>query len=348
MKKALSIILALIMALTMALPAFAADNEIKLGEPKQASVGIGEKAELVFTPKEDGIYTINCEMVEGEEDSVSFWFDLNCIQNYVYNAKGEEESIKLLFIGQKGKSIPIYFDTWMDLPYTVSVKIDKVDCSSLSEGVNSVKVNRGGSAFLFVPEKDGYYNFASECKNDVDFEIIDSADLEEYNDDNGYKCDRNFDCTVSLKAGEMYLITVSHLDKKPVADCDVIITYGKTENVEKIKVLGSHWLERNTVEFVYIDFTPSGSWPTADVKATSSDESVISIGGYDAEFGEISVITHGTGKAVITVTADGVTETFKVKVCNDFEYAILRFFRNIFDDSQLFFSRILDFFTRLF
>ena len=373
MKKALSIILALILAFTMALPAFAADNEIKLGEPKTVSVKDGKAVDVSFTPEEDGIYTYDCETADQDydipsvrEDFMTYSYNNLVIidQNTVFGTPGAS-----YFIGEKGKTYTLTFYDDFDEDCEAIVTFNKVTSDgSLNDGKNSVTIKGDGAVFTFVPENSGYYNFASECDEDVAFAIIDDDSFEAYNDDNGFEDDYNFDCTAELEAGKTYLvgIAVSRTvefnfgEVKIIPDetkCDVVITYGKTEKVEKI-ILGE-WFgeclyEKDCWGMLDVSVAPSGALATADIKVTSSDESVVTIDEYNEKYGEIIFSTHNAGKAYITVTAGDVTAKYKVKVCNDFEWAFITLLENTFYSIRSIFREIgdiflynIDFFYRL-
>ena len=81
MKKALSIILALVLALTMALPAFAADHEIGLNEPQIIGNKNGDTETVVFTPEEDGIYKLSIEAKSGSLYDVCYYIDYDFIDD---------------------------------------------------------------------------------------------------------------------------------------------------------------------------------------------------------------------------------------------------------------------------
>ena len=346
MKKALSLILALILALTMALPAFAADNEVqlKLGEPKQVSVKADGETKVTFTPEEDGIYAFS--FLDGAPlYAYDFGYDFGYIDYWDYDKEISEEA----FIGEKGKPCTITF-YGEDFDCSFSVEVNELSCGSLADGTNSVKLRGYGNLFTFVPENSGYYNFASSCEEDVYFEIIDADDFWDMNDDNGYEDDYNFDCTVSLEAGKTYLVNLSvysEEDAPETVDCDVIVTYGKTEKVEDIEFYGSFYrcgnkwiMSKNSIELLYnISLIPSGSAPTADVKVTSGDESLITVEA-DEEFGGY-IVTSGnkTGKTVITVTAGDAAKDMQVKVCNDFEW----FFVSLWNSFNNFLLRVFHF-----
>lgn len=344
MKKALSIILALIMALATALPAFAADNEIKLGEPTTIEVKADGETEITFIPEKDGIYTVYSG---GRYDELSSnAFNFYSYSHSIIDEEGRYEGDKGIFIGEKGKPCTMTF-FGEESDYSLNIEINEFSCGSLTDGTNSVKLG-GRSYFTFVPENDGYYNFASSCKEDVYFEIIDTDELWEENDNNGYKDDYNFDCTVSLKAGKTYLVELGfYSNNYDMIDCDVIITYGKTEKAEDFNIYstfyrcGNKWLmPKNSAEFLYyIDLIPSGSAPTADVKIVSGDESIITVE-KDEDFIAYTVYSgNKAGNAVIKVTADDVTKDIKIKVCNDFEW----FFVSLWYTFNSFLARVFHF-----
>lgn len=367
MKKALSLILALILALTMALPAFAADNEIKLGEPKSVSVRDGKTVEVSFTPEENGIYIFKCDYIENCDipyytSDFNYW-SYNCMTNEGGNIFFMD-CIANYFIGEKGRTYTITFGDESDEFYSdgdTTVTFENGSAfGSLNDGRNSLTIKGDGAVFTFVPESSGYYNFASECDEDVAFTIIDAGELEAYNDDNGYKNDDNFDCTAELEAGKTYLVGIDvhrsifiDLDTGEYkfipeeTECDVIITYGKTEKVEKIRIgefIDQHLFSKDDFGWLDVSIAPSGALATTDVKITSSDESVVTIDDYDEEYGEIRFSTHNSGKAYITVTAGDKTKTYRIKVCNDFEWAFITLLENTFDSIRSIFHEIGDIF----
>ena len=335
MKKVLSIILALIMAFTIALPAFATnEQQVELGNRTNISVR-NEVKDVVFTPSKDGFYMLTVDGVGGNLDDVSYMLSFNNTETW--NEK--EEIWEYRFVGEEGKSAVATFDAG-NAGYTVSVLFEEVLFETLNEGKNSVKIGPEERFFKFVPEKSGYYNFASECSEVVAFEILDADELNDFNMGNGYEA--GFDWTVKLEAGKVYVAGIS--SEKEI-NCDVIVTCGKTEKVDKLYLNGRHWMSKDSIESIDLYFAPTGSITTADIKITSSDESIVSVGEFDRKFCDVVIGSHNKpGKAVITVTADGVTETYKVKVCNDFEYSIVYFLREL----QYNIARIEYFFRELF
>ena len=88
-------------------------------------------------------------------------------------------------------------------------------------------------------------------------------------------------------------------------------------------------LPKNSKGNIHIDFVPEDSSPLSDVKATSDNEDIIKIEGYNENDNTIWFSTHDkSGKAVVTVTADGITKSIKLRVCNDFEQSIIDFIGN--------------------
>lgn len=349
MKKALSLILALILALTMALPAFAADNEIKLGKPEIISVKDGEQLKVTFTPEKDGFYAYTYELLEGDEGIAPFFSFGFAYFAFRSDKKGEEiifeESTDTrIFLGEKGEKYTITFDGCFGA-FKIKAVISEYSCADLKEGKNIVKFGKNENRvdFGFIPPKDGYYNFTSDCNKDTYLGIVGGDGLSIYSDEIGYKNDHNFDYTVLLEAGRLYFVDVGvyrNFFDKGAFDCSVNVTYGQTKKAEGIRLDGLHYYAKNSIDKVYLNVIPSGAAATADVKVSSGSNEIITVDDLDLENGEILISSYDkTGKAVITVTADSVTEEFKIKVCNDFEWFFVKLFRDIKD----FFQRTFNF-----
>lgn len=341
MKKTLSLILALILAFTAALPAFAADNGVRLGEAKRVTVRAGGTEDVVFTPSKDGFYSFSYALVLGNSDNVSSELNFNAIIDWNDDS---DAGLEYHFVGKKDKPVTVTFDNPEGrLPYTVKVVFKELSVKTMNEGKNSIRMSGYDSYFKFVPKKDGYYNFESECSENLAFEIIDANMTDEFNDDNGYDGNYNFDCTVSLKEDETYLIGVYAITEEPKdLDCTVTVTYDKAKKVRKIDFRGETLMQNGVSEWIDVYLAPTGAVPTADVKVTSSNEEIFTIEEYDKEYSELKITSHKPGVAFVTVNADGTTGVFMVKVCSDTEY----FFINLYREIKLFFRSVQAFFNR--
>ena len=289
MKKALSIILALVLALTMALPAFAADHEIGLNEPQIIGNKNGDTETVVFTPEEDGIYKLSIEAKSGSLYDVCYYIDYDFIDASEFSEDEDLIKANCVFFGKKDTPVTAEFYNDMEESYRVSVEVSELSCDTLAEGESTLAIEPSGSFFTFVPENDGYYNFKSTGDYDPMIVIIDADDFDAYNDDNGFEDDFNFDLTASLEAGKTYLVRVT--DYEGADSCDITVTYGATEKVETIYIDSGYEdsysmkIPKNYNDWFYLAIAPTGAVPTADVKVTSSDESIVTVDYVDFEKG---------------------------------------------------------------
>lgn len=354
MKKTLSIVLALIMALSMAVPAFAADYTIKLGEEKAITVKSDEPLDLQFKPLKKGAYTVTVTITKGEYSSFEVYADDEDYigGGYVENGLEELETCGSDIIVNSGSDVHIYFYHGSETTAKLNVKINDFSGKKLKLGKNTVSDDYC-TTFLFTASETGYYNFKSDADTDFSDPYIDIYGMYGYvaaNDDNGRVndgfSDFNFDVSVYLEKGEMYFVNAYNYacyeDVDPKA-YTMTATYNLKEKVEELAIIGS-WEETDIIklakdveDYAFVCIVPTGALPTADIVITSSNDDIVAIDDYNRDTGEIDFHTVSSGKATITVEANGMTAQIDVKVFSDFETFLL----NLLD-------RLINFFSFLF
>lgn len=342
MKKIISIILALIMALSVSVVAFAADTNIKLGERTVKTLKDCTDYEFDIAIPSDGVYEIKVELLGYGELCTAFCVegdDENCIVSY-YMGKYEDDednfdSFTQKFIAEKGNEdvISFYSVYCESSSVKVAITVSKSSATSAALGKNKTEAAED-TYYLFTVTKDGYYNFRSENADKYDpyIFITDSNGIVDSNDDIGYEDDSDFDVTVYLKKGQSILVNIVNRGDNDGKYGQISYTISFNKKID-VEALETWWLVDSislNIGEVFEDgiiTVPYGAFPTADITAKSSDENVASVE-YDSETGCIYIYANGAGTATVTVSAaNGVDYSYDVKVYS----AIETFFRSIIE-----------------
>ncbi len=349
MKKLLSVLLAIITAFSISVTAFAATEAISVDKKITVTLKQDEEKTYSFKAPSQGIYKMTAKILNNSYAYAQIEHDDNFIDYCgIYKDADDSscEKCEMLFCADKGSSFKISVgnDYWED---SVSEKTAKVEItiskySATAAKVGKNTVSKDGSTFLFVPDKDGKYNFRSSADKtlDPDIEIYDVNGYINYNNDNGYENDMNFDLTVSLKKGKAYAVVCDNysadFESEPTKGYSFTISYNKKIDVEKI---GFEYYEdgqkiilcKGDDDFYFLSVVPTGASPYADVSVSVSNPKVISTE-LDKDEDTVYVSADKIGKSTITITdAKGASNEYTIVVLPWF----FGFIRDIF--SRFFF-----------
>ena len=369
MKKVLSIFLAIIMAFSVSVTAFAATGTLNLNEKKTVTVNPDVTKTYTFKASEQGIYVLKAKLITDKSGVAIDIMHGDCYvygtylaanyetiddgygEEYIYNEYMNED--QLYFCAGKGYSftVELYGVTELD-DGTVSKKakveltVEKLDAKTAKLGKNTV--SKYGNIFMFVPDKTGLYNFRSNAATVVDpyIEVIGVDGIIDCNHDNGFEDDANFDLTINLKKGKVYMInceTYSNdwMEMEPSKGYTFQIAFNKTIKAEQI---GLDWYPDGTtipmikgdIDSFYVNVIPTGAVPTSKFTVTSSNEKVAAVV-VDEEYNEVIIEAIKVGKTTITVCeANGATAEYTITVSPK----IVRVMNNIFDRIEGFFMTI--------
>lgn len=305
MKKIISIFLAVIMAFSISVVAFAAENRaVKLGETVTVNINKGDPEETYsFTADEQGIYVLKTKINSFGPFGLSINHNSQCIEktyvllNSYFSGYQYDEAY---FCAEKDSTFEISNYFGIDKPkYPLNAEftIEKYDAPTAKIGSNEVK--QGGSYFLFVPENSGKYNFRSTAPDTIDpkIEAYDENGLVGENDNNGYEDDDNFDLTMTLEKGRIYGIKCETDN-----GYNFTISYNADIRPEKIVINDGRVIQllKGQQYVASVEIIPSGSLPYANYTVKSSNESVASVTVNDD--GDLVITSHKKGVAEITLT----------------------------------------------
>lgn len=346
MKKIISILLAIIMAFSVSITAFAATEAISVDKKITVTLKQDEEKTYSFKAPSQGIYKLTAKILNNSAAYVEIEHDEYSVETCLLFKPSEDLDLadkhEMKFCAEKGSSFKINLENCYDgesdfeKNAKVEITISKYNATAAKTGNNTVSKN--GSTFLFVPDKDGKYNFRSSADKTFDpyIEIHNIDGFMDSNDDNGYENDMNFDLTVSLKKGKVYAVVCENysadFESEPTKGYSLTISYNKKVDVEKI---GFEWYEngekiilcKGDWDIYLLSVVPTGAFPYADVSVSVSNPKVIS-----AELEEdntsVYVSADRIGKSTITVTdAKGASSEYTIVVLP----WIFGFIRNIFD-----------------
>lgn len=362
MKKVISVALALVMMFSLSVFAFAANDTVALNETKTFTLKKDTFKRVIFTADEAGVYKVEVELknqgfvnVEVAVDGVEY--DNTPASNLYDPEEGLiEVKAELYICANDGSEIEItatdalsfiqdVLEIGKDIAEDaqVTLKITKAQTSEIKLGKNQTA--NGDCWFTFVPEKSGYYNFASNAEVSVDPDII-VYSLEKGAFDVGTESgrmideetfDANFDLTVYLEAGKFYAFNVCTYNRDyELIDAKITfeVAFNKDIKAEKISLdnmpNGEKIVMDKNDEFEFNVFVvPTGAIPTAKVNVSVSNDSVISAE-YDEENNVVTVLAKKQGTSKITVTTDdGASCEYTIKVQSPIVTAIQNMFSRI-------------------
>lgn len=305
MKKIISVFLAMVMALSISVVAFAVENwSVKLGETVTVNLSKGNPEKTYsFTADEQGIYVLKTKINSFGPFGLSINHNSQCIEktyvllNSYFSGYQYDEAY---FCAEKGSTFEISNNFGISEPeYPVNAEftIEKYDAPIAKIGSNEVE--QGGSYFLFVPENSGKYNFRSTAPDTIDpkIEVYDENGLVGENDNNGYEDDDNFDLTLTLEKGKIYGIKCETDN-----GYNFTISYNADIKPEKIVINDGRVIQllKGQQYVASVEIIPNGSLPYANYTVESSNESVASV--TINNDGDLVVTSHKKGVAEITLT----------------------------------------------
>lgn len=305
MKKIISVFLAMVMALSISVVAFAEENgSVKLGETVTVNLSKGDPEKTYsFTADEQGIYVLKTKINSFGPFGLSINHNSQCIEktyvllNSYFSGYQYDEAY---FCAEKGSTFEISNNFGISEPkYPVNAEftIEKYDAPIAKIGSNEVE--QGGSYFLLVPENSGKYNFRSTAPDTIDpkIEVYDENGLVGENDNNGYEDDDNFDLTLTLEKGKIYGIKCETDN-----GYNFTVSYNADIKPEKIVINDGRVIQllKGQQYVASVEIIPSGSLPYAKYTVKSSNESVASVTINDD--GDLVVTSHKKGVAEITLT----------------------------------------------
>lgn len=350
MKKLISIILAAVLIFTFSSTAFAAGNAITAGATKEITVEKGKTQSILFTADENAIYSvqislknegiISAEIINNEtENNVNYGLYAS-LDDEAYSNIFEEKD--LYFCAEKGKAFTIalecYSDFFENMPginadldsVKVELTVKKADVRKISLN-GTYTVSEDYEVFLFVPEKDGYYNFCSNASGNsnpaVAINGLDGVIVE--NDDNGYYNDYNFDLTSYLEEGRVYGVEISNYslydnDTEPFT---FTVSKGDDIKVDYLEVSDRViYVAENNDNGFSVYGIPTGA-ADANIVVTSADESIATaeVDFSIANMTDIIVLGVSAGKTTVTVTEtkSGVSTDVTVIVLPEIVFDII-------------------------
>lgn len=345
MKKALSILLAVIMMCSFSMIAFAANPAITLGEEYTVKTG-KESLEYSFTPSEDGMYKLSAkilvdgkksanadiEVLSGEDRYMSinlFYmdfsdlgidfdpdFDLSFFSNSedsdCFMAKsGTELTVRIsndaISFGEEEYRIP---------DSTVIFSITKVDNLREIKMGESYKVNGTdgeGEYFILKPTEDGVYNIWSYGCSEISVMTLDGKIEGDYVSD-----DLPVDFTFEAKAGEMYGIyaeSVSYAEGERQAEPIFHVVDATTITADVIE-MDDITVVRGSDGYAFATIYPAGARYNCKNLEVKVENEKIASAEYDAEFDMIVIQGKRIGKTTLTVTEpiSGASTEVEVRV----------------------------------
>lgn len=348
MKRIISILLAIITAFSISVTAFAATETISVDKKITVTLKQDEEKTYSFKAPSQGIYKLTAKILNNGAAYAEIEHGSNSVETHYVSKNTEgffDEKYDIYFCTEKGAAFKVNLENGYDEELNsektakVEITISKYSAAAAKVGKNTVSKN--GDYFLFVPDKDGKYNFRSSADKALDpyIGIYDVDGFIECNDDNGYENDMNFDLTVSLKKGKAYAVVCENnsvdFESEPTKGYSFTISYNKKIDVEKVNI---DWYEngekiimyKGDWDLYYIHVTPTGAAPYADISVSLSNPNVI-YAEFDNEENILYVSAEKIGKSTITITdAKGAECEHKIVVLPAFFGFIRDIFARIF------------------
>lgn len=314
-KKIISVLLAVVMAFSLALPAFAATGERgEICKSESITVKARETKEVTFTADKAGIYWFDSNAHDDTKGDLSLYLG----DVYELHTEGDVtwSSGNQYFAMDKGEKITLKVENEKKLLSTKTVEYTIEYLGNAVLKLGKTKIDAEEKYFKFVADKAGYYNFKSNAPADSDSSIeIITADDWFWSDKNGYEDNFNFDITIPLDKGEECLVYISTWDSVPF---NVTVSYNKNIKAEKVFLEYNEpgetiTLDRNTIYLESLSFVPTGSIYTAGITASVDNEKIASVEIVD--FDSLQITPHKVGTTTLTLkTADGSQTTYTLKV----------------------------------
>lgn len=343
MKKALSILLAVIMMCSFSMIAFAANPAITLGEEYTVKTG-EESLEYSFTPSEDGMYKLSAKILVDGKDFANADID-------VLSDEGFYSSVHLFY------TAPTIFDSEIDLDLSIFNITEDYDCFMAKSGTKltvrisndaisfgeeeyripdstvifsitkvdnlreikmgeSYKVNGTdgeGEYFILKPTEDGVYNIWSYGCYEISVMTLDGEI-----DGDVASGDLPVDFTFEAKAGEMYGIyaeSASYAEGERQAEPIFHVVDATTITADVIE-MDDITVVRGSDEYAFATIYPAGARYNCKNLEVKVENEKIASAEYDAEYDTIVVHGKRIGKTTLTVTEpiSGASTEVEVRV----------------------------------
>ena len=341
MKRIISILLAVVIAISAAVVSFAKSSVITAGTAVTANVKEGDSADYVFTSPETAVYKLTLKaltktfseiMLNCDEDEYSGGYS----RTVEYDNYNTENTFTEYFAAHKGSSYTLSVINNSDIynkiekkelglssTASIELKITKTTVPEVKLG-GKYTVSAHSSDGIFTddvyyfmkPAKSGYYNFRTQDISDsVIPEIAVFSDTlnGEYSDGFASADEIAIDFTTYMEAGRLYLIDISAftLDDEEGKPFDVkfTLTVNDGNNIPAEEIYAESpkiSMARNDVEFNSCVIYPSGATPfkEEDITITSSNPKVADVTFYEVSGNYISMDIDSFrffGKTTITV-----------------------------------------------
>ena len=363
MKKALSILLAVIMMCSFSMIAFAADPAVSLGTEYTVTAG-KEAVRYSFTPSEDGMYKISAKILDNGKAPANADISVSLGDNYYssfnlfyIDLTGYDFDIDIdissfcitedsdCFMAKRGVELTVEISndsiSFEDGEYsfpdtTVIFSITKEDNLREIKMGESYKVNGSdgeGEYFILKPTEDAVYNIWSYGCREITVMDLDGRIEGDY-----LYGEYPIDYTFEVEAGKMYGIyaeTFSDSDTDPHGDPIFHVVDGTTISPDVIEA-EDVTVVRGEDEYVFAAIYPVGARYNCGALDVKIGDEKIASAEYDAE--DDLIIVHGKrlGKTTLTITEpiSGVTTEVEVEVISktaNFFREIFYFISNIFN-----------------
>lgn len=371
MKKIISFILAMVMALSVMVVAFAADETITVGKEKTVIVKSDQDCVITFTAPKDGVYSLSASCSGSFTEDEYVYFDLvndksgdECAISFYeicHSQNVNDDKYNRSFIVKKGEKYDINISAYNHrniVQQTVlKLLISEKKYPDIYIGKTNFKTSYSGNLgksgyFIFTPDKDGFYNFKTNTPKtdliDFSFYLYGTSGLLTYNPFGGSEGAGDFDLSHYLYAGEKYLIYTSGclLDgKDEVTEYTLDISHGTKKEVKEIffdlystPIYEPVELRPGETNSMEVRCSPYGSQSMAGITAKSSNEKVATVE-YRASTGMATIHGNGVGRTRITFTTDNGK---KLSVDFVIHSDLYLFLRNILWDIRDFFYNLFN------
>lgn len=352
-KKIISVLLVVVMAFSLALPAFAETEPLMAGdicESYDFNVKPSKPVEYTFTAPEKGIYRFNVDdfidsagcgtyFTAGDMLRIHWGLDDYSYEGTNYCILDKNETVTL----ESHKDFVLSFGNRSEF----SVNIEYLGNQTIDLG--ETKISGKSNFYTFVPEKDGYYSFKSE-KNETMATSITPVKGDYYTWNGRYSLYGNNgkydESQTMLKAGNEYIIFAGCGDNSTeTKTCTVNISFESDTKVDTVSLYsyddGETILLDTTISFEEsLTIDPDTVFYIGGVTVSVENEKIA-----EAEIDEdgyLIITAHKKGETMLTLTTEtGNQVSYKIKVVSYISHVfsvfldgiseILTFLRPLYD-----------------
>lgn len=349
-RKIICILLALVMAFPLALPAFAQTEEsTDYCASYSFHMTLFETVKYTFTAPEKGIYAFRSDVyyagygitlnIGGELDVLT-GPDEPSVEGNNYFSLDKNETVEIM--AHRG--------TWpLSLQPVISFSVDVEYIGNKTIGLGETKISGKSNFYTFVPEKDGYYTFKSEenksMATNIDFVTGDpwiwDGMYRLYGDNGDY-----YEFRTMLTAGEKYVIFAAcGDDSDETKTCTVNISFEPDMKVDTVSLYSYDDGETILLDTIFgleelLSYSPHTKKYCSGVTVSVENEKIA-----EAEIDEdgyLIITTHKKGETMLTLTTvTGNQVSYKIKVVSYISHVfsvfldgiseILTFLRPLYD-----------------